>query len=95
MFYKTSYLISSALALVYLARFDHYGIYVVTGLFWITSAFYKPLTIPAIWSVIIFMLVFALIRIFNIGITGFSNPYYLFILFGEILIALIGLRLIR
>mgnify|MGYP001270536048 CR=1 FL=1 len=95
MFYKTAYLISSALALVYLARLDHYGIYLAIALFWIISTFYKPLILPAIWSVVIFMLAFALIRIFNIGISGISNPYYLFILFGEILIALTGLRLIR
>ena len=89
------YLISSAFALIYLARFDHYGVYVAISLFWIVSAFYKPLTLPAIWSIVIFMLIFALIRIANIGINGFSSSYYFFILLGEILIILIGIRLTK
>jgi len=89
------YLISSAFALIYLARLDHYGIYLAISLFWMVSAFYKPLTLAAIWSVVIFMLIFALIRITNIGINGFSNSYYFFIFLGEILIIIIGMRLTR
>lgn len=89
------YLISSAFALVYLARFDHYGVYVAIALFWVISAFYKPLSSLAIWSVVIFMLAFVLIRIVDISMNGLSNTYYLYILLGEILIILIGIYLTR
>jgi hypothetical protein len=92
---KYLYLISSAFALVYLARFDHYGVYVAIALFWVVSAFYKPLSTLAIWSVVIFMVAFALIRIVDISINGPSNSYYLYILLGEILIILIGIYLTR
>ena len=89
------YLIISASALVYLARFDHYGLYITIALFWIISAFYKPLTSIAIWSIVVFMTGFALIRIINIAGSGIPNSYYLIILLGEILIMLIGLFLAK
>ena len=89
------YLIISASALVYLARFDHYGLYITIALFWIISAFYKPLTSIAIWSIVVFMAGFALMRIVNIAASGVPSSYYLIILLGEILIMLIGLFLIK
>ena len=89
------YLIISASALVYLARFDHYGLYITIALFWIISAFYKPLTSIAIWSIVVFMTGFALIRIINIAGSGIPNSYYLIILLGEMLTIFIGLFLIK
>jgi len=89
------YLIISASALVYLARFDHYGLYITIALFWIISAFYKPLTSIAIWSIVVFMTGFALIRIINIAGSGIPNSYYLIILLGEMLTIFIGLFLLR
>jgi hypothetical protein len=89
------YLIISASTLVYLARFDHYGLYIAIALFWIISAFYKPLTSIAIWSIVVFMAGFALIRIINIATSGIPNSYYLIILLGEILIMLIGLFFVK
>ena len=88
---QTLYLIISASTLVYLARFDHYGLYIALALFWIISAFYKPLTSIAIWSIVFFMAGFALMRIINIASSGIPSSYYLIILLGEILIMLIGL----
>ena len=88
---QTLYLIISASTLVYLARFDHYGLYIALALFWIISAFYKPLTSIAIWSIVFFMACFALMRIINIASSGIPSSYYLIILLGEILIMLIGL----
>jgi len=76
-------------------KFDHYGVYVAIALFWVISAFYKPLSSLAIWSVVIFMLAFVLIRIVDISMNGLSNTYYLYILLGEILIILIGIYLTR
>ena len=91
MIFQTLYLIISASTLVYLARFDHYGLYIALALFWIISAFYKPLTSIAIWSIVFFMAGFALMRIINIASSGIPSSYYLIILLGEILIMLIGL----
>ena len=89
------YLIISASALVYLARFDHYGLYIAIALFWIISAFYKPLTSIGIWSIVVFMAGFALMRLINITASGVPSLYYLIILLGEILIMLIGIILIK
>ena len=89
------YLIISASALVYLARFDHYGLYITIALFWIISAFYKPLTSIAIWSIVVFMAGFALMGIINIAGSGIPSSYYLIILLGEILTILIGLFLLK
>jgi len=95
MIYQTLYLIISASVLVYLAKFDHYGIYILIALFWIISAFYKPLTSIAIWSIVVFMAGFALMRIINIATSGIPSTYYLIILLGEILIMLIGIFLVK
>ena len=95
MIFQALYLVITALTLVYLARFDHYGLYIAIALFWIISAFYKPLTTIAIWSIVVFMTGFALMRIINIATSGIPNSYYLIILLGEILIMLIGLFLVK
>ena len=95
MIYQTLYLIISASVLVYLAKFDHYGLYIAIALFWVISAFYKPLTSIAIWSIVIFMAGFALMRLINITASGVPSSYYLIILLGEILIMLIGIILIK
>ena len=95
MIYQTLYLIISASVLVYLAKFDHYGLYIAIALFWVISAFYKPLTSIAIWSIVVFMAGFALMRIINITASGIPNSYYLIILLGEIIIMLIGIILIK
>ena len=95
MIFQTLYIIITALTLVYLAKFDHYGIYILIALFWIISAFYKPLTSIAIWSIVVFMAGFALMRIINIAMSGIPSTYYLIILLGEILIMLIGIFLVK
>ena len=95
MIYQTLYLIISASVLVYLAKFDHYGLYIAIALFWIISSFYKPLTPIAIWSIVVFMAAFALMRIINIAGSGIPSTYYLIILLGEILTILIGLFLLK
>ena len=95
MIVHTLYLIITASILVYLARFDHYGVYIAIALFWIISAFYKPLTSIAIWSIVFFMAGFALMRIINIAGSGIPSSYYLIILLGEILTILIGLFLLK
>ena len=95
MIFQTLYLIITSLTLVYLAKFDNYGLYIAIALFWIISAFYKPLTSIAIWSIVVFMAGFALMRIVNIAASGVPSSYYLIILLGEILIMIIGLFLVK
>ena len=95
MIFQTLYLNITALTLVYLARFDHYGLYIAIALFWIISAFHKPLTSIAIWSIVIFMAGFVLMRIINIAGSGIPNSYYLIILLGEMITILIGLFLLK
>ena len=95
MIFQTLYLNITALTLVYLARFDHYGLYIAIALFWIISAFHKPLTSIAIWSIVIFMASFVLMRIINIAGSGIPNSYYLIILLGEMITILIGLFLLK
>ena len=95
MIFQTLYLIITASTLVYLARLDHYGLYIAIALFWIISAFHKPLTSIAIWSIVIFMAGFVLMRIINIAGSGIPNSYYLIILLGEMITILIGLFLLK
>ncbi|MBR64022.1 MAG: hypothetical protein CML48_01410 [Rhodobacteraceae bacterium] len=91
---KSIYLLLSSLALVFVAKLDSYGIYLLLALFWSFCAFYKPLTKFAIWSIIIFMAGFALMRTFRILTVGGSDINSLAILISEILIALIGFWLV-
>jgi len=95
MLFQSIYLISSAIALMYLARLDHYGLYILISLFWITAVFYKPFTSLAIWTIIIFMSGFALMRIINMVMNGIPSSYHLIILLGEIIITLIGIYLVK
>ena len=88
------YLIINAIGLVYLTRFDHYGLYIIIASFWVAASFIKSLTIPAIWTIVIFMTGFALMRI--AGITAnVPSTYQLLILFTEIFVAILGVMLIK
>jgi hypothetical protein len=94
MFTHSIYLIINAIGLVYLSRFDHYGLYIIIASFWIGASFIKSLTIPAIWTIVIFMTGFALMRITGI-IANASSSYQLLILFTEIFVAILGAILIK
>jgi len=95
MIFQNLYIIFSALALMYLARFDHYGLYIAIALFWLISIFYKPILVISMWSIIIFMISFALMRVFNSALNGAPSLYQLIILISEIIIALIGIYLVK
>lgn len=71
------------------------GLYVTMAIFWILGAFNKSLTIPALWSLVIFMTGIGLGRAISMIIDGMpSNPYLLFLLL-EVIFALIGLMFIK
>ena len=71
------------------------GLYVTMALFWILGAFNKSLTIPALWSLVIFMTGIGAGRAISMITDGMpSNPYLLFLLL-EVIFALIGLMFIK
>lgn len=95
MIFQNLYIVFSALTLIYLARFDHYGLYIAIALFWLISILYKPILAISMWSIIIFMISFALIRMCNFVLNGAPSLYHLIILISEIIIALIGIFLVK
>ena len=71
------------------------GLYVTMAIFWILGAFNKSLTIPALWSLVIFMTGIGAGRAISMITDGMpSNPYLLFLLL-EVIFALIGLMFIK
>ena len=89
------YLIISAAALIYLARLDSYGLYLLIAICWVYAAFKEKLIKPAIWSIILFMLGFAIMRLLKIASDGVPDLFYLLIFFLEITTAFIGFWLIK
>ena len=71
------------------------GLYITMAIFWILGAFNKSLTIPALWSLVIFMTGIGVGRAISMVTDGMpSNPYLLFLLL-EVIFALIGLMFIK
>jgi len=71
------------------------GLYITMAIFWILGAFNKSLTIPALWSLIIFMTGIGAGRAISILTDGIpSNPYFLFLLL-EIVFASIGFMFVK
>ena len=92
---QSIYLIVSGSGLIYLAGLDTYGMYIAIAILWMIAAFYKPLTRLAIWSIVLFMAGFAVMRIGSIFINGLPDAYYLGLLLVEIILTLIGIWLIN
>ena len=89
------YLIISAGALIYLARLDSYGLYLLIAISWVYASFKDKLIKPAIWSIILFMLGFAIMRLLKIASDGMPDLFYLLIFLLEIITAFIGFWLIK
>ena len=71
------------------------GLYITMAIFWIFGAFNKSLTIPALWSLIIFMTGIGAGRAISLLTDGMpSNPYFLFLLL-EIVFASIGFMFVK
>ena len=92
---KKLYLIISAGALIYLAGLDSYGLYLLIAIFWVHASFKDKLIKPAIWSIVLFMLGFAIMRLLKIASDGIPDLFYLSILLLEIMAALIGFWLLK
>ena len=89
------YLIISAGALIYLAGLDSYGLYLLIAISWVYASFKEKLIKPAIWSIILFMLGFAIMRLLKIASNGVPDIFYLLIFLLEIITAFIGFWLIK
>ena len=89
------YLIISAGALIYLAGLDSYGLYLLIAISWVYASFKEKLIKPATWSIILFMLGFAIMRLLKIALDGIPDLFYLSILLLEIITAFIGFWLIK
>ena len=71
------------------------GLYITMAIFWILGAFNKSLTIPALWSLVIFMTGIGVGRAISMMADGMpSNPYLLFLSL-EVIFALIGFIFIK
>ena len=71
------------------------GLYITMAIFWILGAFKKSLTIPALWSLVIFMTGIGVGRAISMIFDGMpSSPYSLFLLL-EVIFALIGFMFIK
>ena len=71
------------------------GLYITMAIFWILGAFKKSLTIPALWSLVIFMTGIGAGRAISMITNGMpSNPYLLFLLL-EVIFAIIGFMFIK
>ena len=89
------YLLISAAALIYLAGLDSYGLYLLIAISWVYAAFKDKLIKPAIWSIVLFMLGFAIMRLLKIAADGISDLFYLSIFLLEIITAFIGFWLLK
>ena len=62
---------------------------------WVYAAFKEKLIKPAIWSIILFMLGFGIMRLLKIASDGVPDLFYLLIFLLEIITAYIGFWLIK
>lgn len=92
---KSLYLFFTALALVFVTKFDSYGLYLFIAIVWIIAGFIEKIQRPAIWSIIIFMSGFAVMRLVNIAMNGLPSSFYLGMFISEVVIILIGIRLLK
>ena len=89
------YLFFTALALVFVTKFDSYGLYLFIAIVWIIAGFIEKIQKPAIWSIIIFMSGFAVMRLVNIAMNGMPSSFYLGMFISEVVIILIGIKLLK
>ena len=92
---RSLYLFFTASALVYVTKFDSYGIYLFIATLWVIAGFIEDFQITAIWSIVIFMTGFAVMRMVNIATNGAPNSFYLSMFISEVVIILIGIKLLK
>ena len=81
--------------MIYVTKFDSYGLYLFIAIVWIIAGFIEKIQRPAIWSIIIFMSGFAVMRLVNIAMNGLPSSFYLAMFISELIVILIGIKLIK
>ena len=71
------------------------GLYVGCILLWISGAFNKSLTIPALWCMFVFMLGIGLGRALSLILDGMPDMIFVFFMFFEFVAAAITLHLLK
>jgi len=71
------------------------GLYITMALFWIIGALNKSLTIPALWSLVIFMTGIGTGRVLSFFTDGVPSYPYLVFLLLEVIFAVIGLIFLK
>ena len=71
------------------------GLYIGFVIFWIIGAFNNSLKIPALWSLIIFMLGLASGRFLSLIIDGVPHPLFIVWMLLEIIFGILGYKYIK
>ena len=71
------------------------GLYIGFAIFWITGAFNDSLKIPALWSLIIFMVGLASGRFLSLIIDGVPHPLFIVWMLLEIIFGVLGYKYIK
>ncbi len=71
------------------------GLYLALVGFWIAGALFEQLTVPALWSLVVFMFGLAAGRVLSLALDGFPNWLLLVYLGLELAFGAIGFRLLR
>jgi hypothetical protein len=71
------------------------GLYLALVVFWIAGALSSSLTIPALWSLVVFMFGLAAGRVLSLLLDGVPHWLLIVYLVLELAFGLVGLRLLR
>lgn len=71
------------------------GLYLALVLFWIAGARSEQLRVPALWSLVVFMLGLAAGRVLSLVVDGAPHPLLTVYLLLELAFGLVGLWLLR
>ena len=71
------------------------GLYLALVVFWLAGAFSESLTVPALWSLVIFMFGLAGGRVLSLLFDGFPHWLLFAYLLVELAFGLMGLKLLR
>ena len=71
------------------------GLYIALNIFWVIGAFKKPLLLPAMWSLTIFMTGIGLGRLLSLIVDGVPYPAFLIYMLLEFIFAIFGFLFIK
>lgn len=71
------------------------GLYIAMIIFWLSGARREALTVPALWSVVVFMLGLAAGRAISLAVDGMPAPLLAVYLVLELGFGFVGLKLVK